>query len=104
MRKAASTECRLPVPATKEWGEGRPCKHCTKTTSTDSRHPSPWPSPRSVYCFVCSNNPEQHDDERVEPAERRIHPFQAASSRQPMFQQQTSEYDEQSDQVRHTKP
>ena len=54
MTRAASTECLLPLPATclrrrtkwrgrqaKEWGEGRSCKHCTKTTSTCSRHPSP---------------------------------------------------------------
>src|SRR5881392_162316 len=50
MTRATSTECLLPLPATKEWGEGRgegrPCKHCTKTTLTGSRHPSPWPSPR----------------------------------------------------------
>src|SRR5436190_11304790 len=46
MTRTVSTECLLPLPATKEWGEGRPCKHCTKTTSTGSRHPSPWPSPR----------------------------------------------------------
>src|SRR5947207_14038715 len=50
MTRATSTECLLPLPATKEWGEGRgegrPCKHCTKTTLTVSTHPSPWPSPR----------------------------------------------------------
>src|SRR6266571_3422852 len=50
MTRAASTECLLPLPATKEWGEGRgegrPCKHWTKSTLTGSRHPSPWPSPR----------------------------------------------------------
>ena len=48
--RAASTECLLPLPATKEWGEGRgeerTCKHCTKPTLPGSRHPSPWPSPR----------------------------------------------------------
>ena len=43
---AASTECLLPLPATEEWGEGKPCKHCKKTISTVSRRPSPWPSPR----------------------------------------------------------
>ena len=36
MTRAASMERLLPLPATKEWGEGRgegrPCKHCTKTT------------------------------------------------------------------------
>src|SRR5437667_7971192 len=45
MTRAASAECLLPLPATKEWGEGRgegrPCKHCPKAISTGSRHPSP---------------------------------------------------------------
>ena len=46
VRSAASTERLLPLPATEEWGEGKPCKHCPKTRSTVSRRPSPWPSPR----------------------------------------------------------
>src|SRR5437762_3517062 len=46
MTRAASAKCLLPRPAKKERGEGRPCKHCLKTTSTGSRHPFPWPFPR----------------------------------------------------------
>src|SRR5437870_1298298 len=47
---------------------------------------------------------EKHrTDERVEPEESSVNPVQAAALRQPMFQQQAQQDDQQADQICHTK-